>query len=182
VIDSDVPDHCVGSLSLRFLSSAAAKFAVGKRRTLRLNFRKSSVHALLGKLGSMPYGNNPDCVSFNAVEETIWRYDHFSVGDLWELRNHSAGIRKVFQPAQDLFRTPTKAICCFAIISANVTQRGEKLDSRSGCEAYCHGVSSARSASASARIESRSWPAPASISLSPLAISCRISRSRSNRS
>lgn len=111
---------------------------------------------LLRELGSMPHRENPNGFPLYPVETTIRRNDHFSISDLWKFWYHSARFRKLLQSAQDLSGSPAKSKRCFRIVPAYVRQCREEMDSCRRRKAYLHEDSLARSASASARRESKS--------------------------
>jgi hypothetical protein len=48
----------------------------------------------------MPYGHYPDGLPVDSVKEAIRRDYHLPIGELRELRYHSAGFRKFLQSAQ----------------------------------------------------------------------------------
>jgi hypothetical protein len=49
------------------------------------------------ELSPVPYGDDPNDIRFDSVEETIVPNDHFKVRQLWELRNLATRIRVFLQ-------------------------------------------------------------------------------------
>ena len=135
---------------------------------------------LLWKPCTMPHSNYPNDVTFYSIKKTVWRNDHLSEGKIWKFGYDSSGFRKVLEPSQNCFAMLSKIDCCGRFIPLNIGESRQKLSSCSRREADFHDGSSDRIKSASARTESRSYPSPISISLSPLAKSRRISFSCSD--
>ncbi len=56
----------------------------------------------------MPHSNNPNNIVFDFIKKPVWRYDIFSVGELWKLWYDSSRFRKVLKPSQNFFSLITK--------------------------------------------------------------------------
>jgi hypothetical protein len=61
------------------------------------------------QLRSMPNTHNPDNLSFTTIEEAVGRNDHLTVGELRKLGNDRTGVGESLEPAQDSFRSPSRA-------------------------------------------------------------------------
>ena len=79
----------------------------------RLSERESSVRStadvrrattrLLRNLSPMPYADDPDGISCDAVEEAVRGHDDFTVGKLGELREDATRLGEPLQPVQRTF-------------------------------------------------------------------------------
>ncbi len=64
----------------------------------------------------MPDGYDPDSFFFYAVEETIRSYDNLTKRKIRKFRQYPAGLRKLSEPGQDLFRlAPESNRRCWAL-------------------------------------------------------------------
>ena len=134
------------------------------------------------QLRSVPACDHPDRLTFPTVEKTIRRKNQLAKGKVRKLSYESAGLRISREPAKGTFSSLPKSDGGQRIVAENIGDCLEKLDSRGGGEAEFHVVPPVKSASASARISSKSNPFAAAISRSPSARRCRRWRSCSPRS
>ena len=52
----------------------------------------------------MPDSNNPNFFSFYTVKETVRNYNNFTKRKIRKFRQYPAGLRKLLEPGQGLFR------------------------------------------------------------------------------
>lgn len=60
------------------------------------------------QLCSMPYGDNPDNILFDPVEEAIRRNNHLAVVAVGKFREGAPGLRVVRKPGERFFRLMPK--------------------------------------------------------------------------
>lgn len=135
-----------------------------------------------GYLCAVPNRHNPHRFAFDAVEESIRRHNHLSIGQVRELGKETARVGKSLKPPKNALRSAPEPNRGSRIIAEDVDNSTKELPPPRGGEADLHGQSSASNSSASARTASSAWPFAFAISRSPRARSRNSWRSCSARS
>ena len=121
------------------------------------------------KLSTMPDSHNPNIFSFYTVKETVRSYDNFTKREIRKFRQSPAGLRKLSEPGQDLFRLAPESNCRCWVLAVDISNGCKELIAPRRSEKNFQSFVSFNKESASARTTSRSYPLPASISFSPRA-------------
>ena len=75
----------------------------------------------------MPYGNDPDDLSLNPIEEPVRRNDDLTVGQVRELGDRAARLREAGKTPQLALRFPTEPSGCIGVVSRDVADPLEEL-------------------------------------------------------
>ena len=125
-------------------------------QTQKAGERNGSVLRFFRELSAMPDRDDPDCLTLDSIEEAV-RCDHdLTIRKLREFGHRSPGLRGFSQPSQQDLGALTKAARRPRVVPADVIQGLQELGSGRRAKENLHRAFSDRSASASARIESRS--------------------------
>lgn len=148
------------------------RFAPGRTATMTSTSKwvsSTPSPRLFGYPCAMPNRHNPHRFALYAVEESIRRHDHLSIGQVGELGKDAARAGESLQPPENAPRSAPEPNRSPRIIADDMGYSTKELPPPRGGEADLHGQSSASNSSASAKTASSVWPFPFAISRSPRA-------------
>jgi hypothetical protein len=79
-------------------------------------------------------------VSLLLPKKTIGPDDDLAIREIWELCYLSTGVRELFEAPEDPFCVAPEALCGFDVVSANVSDGGQKLRTSGWSEPKAHRV------------------------------------------
>ena len=75
----------------------------------------------------MPNSHDPDSFSFYTVKETVRIYDNFTKRKIRKFRQYPAGLRKLSESGQDLFRLAPESDCRCWVLAVDISNGRKEL-------------------------------------------------------